>query len=99
MSYVNHWQDYTIRVIRLKSGQPRPYADHEHEAELHYSSAAGEAAGVRFCPPESLVKQHAKALVLHWEEPPRDWAAPTLREFKELRPGVWRVRITEAYTD
>ena len=98
---------YTVEYIR--TGQPRPYADHEDVYRItielrHWRPYKGYDAEFSFADDltDEAVKSHIKKFC-NWKDPPYktmdDDFAPHLKYIKKIRPGTWEIFITTRFTD
>lgn len=96
--------DYRITVECLRTGQPRPYADHLYEAIItcevvpYKKREIGEV--LEFEPAKwnrDVVLKHAQSIREFYDKP--EWHQPRLESLTEIKPGVWRMIVTQPYLD
>lgn len=112
--YVDSIKGTVVTIERIHSGQSGPYQDSIYESLIFChqpNSLTTNAPTVRFIDIEQA-KAIAKIFVHRFEEPPANWASPTL-EFIRPEPNpcgmpvrerngfhcCWRVRVRLAYSD
>lgn len=84
----------TIKIETHKAGQPAPYRDHEYEATI--SVHDGE---VPVNLNDEVILRYVKTLFKDFkDEGEAEWFHPKLVGFDKMAPGVWFVRIEQAYT-
>lgn len=77
----------TVPIV-LRSGQPRPYADHEYVVEVHLN--------------EGLTKQQASDLIeemkIGYTTKDNGPFSPEVSYLRETSPGVWEFMMKTMYT-
>lgn len=94
--------DRRYTVNRIRSGQPRPYADHIDEFDLLIEWIPYSKEAVPQWVPndlnEDLVIKAAKTLGCNWVDKP-NWHEPTLQSKSKIGLGHWKFIVKTAFTD
>lgn len=113
-AYVDGLKGTVVTIETIRTGQSAPYKDAIYESLIfcHQPNTLTTNAPIIRSINLDQAKAIAKIFVHSFEEPPADWASPTL-EFIRPEPNpcginegerdgfhsCWRVRIRLAYTD
>jgi hypothetical protein len=89
-----------ILIETLASGQPRAYADSRLHVRVTFEHDWNGKGFVPLDLPDETIRDRLKGLGCGFtDEPPENWASPTLRYLTRTAPGVWEFVVTEAFTD
>lgn len=97
----------SVEVELHRSGQPRPYADHEYVATLIFrgdtengwASKYGWAENQDVAKIKEIVKPYVQLFVHPFVEGAREWHQPWLEKLEYAGAGIWDVVVKSPYLD